>query len=289
MSFSPLHPGDRVGLTACSNGISPEDAWQVDAICRTLTGFGLLPVQSPCLFSGKTIYSGTDRQRAEALEAFYRDDSVKAIFDLSGGDLANGVLNYLDFGCVGRHPKPFFGYSDLSTILNAIYTATGISGGLYSIRNLLRADGTRQARNLESFLFGHSHALTAVDCRFIQGREMSGIVVGGNIRCFLKLAGTPFFPPLDGKLLLLESLGGGLPQMAALLNQLRQIGAFHQVNGVLLGTFTRYQETESIPIEHLVCSIMDNSHLPVAKTEDVGHGPDAQCVMIGEHRHFYCV
>lgn len=32
--------------------------------------------------------------------------------------------------------------------------------------------------------------LFEITYRFIQGREMQGIVVGGNIRCFLKLAGT---------------------------------------------------------------------------------------------------
>ncbi len=286
MSFIPLKPGDGVGLTVCSDGMAPENAWQVDAICQMFTDFGLVPVRSPWLFRGKTPYSGTDAQRSQALEALYRDNSVKAIFDLSGGDLSNGVLNHLNFDCVREYPKPFFGYSDLSTILNAIYTATGLWGGLYCVRNVLREDGARQRADLERFLFGRSQALTDLNYRFIQGREMAGTIVGGNIRCFLKLAGTPFFPPLRGKILLLESMGGQMPQIAALLNQLRQTGAFHQVNGVLLGTFTQYEKTESVPITDLARSIIDNPYLPIAKTEDVGHGPDARCVMIGAQRYF---
>ncbi len=34
---------------------------------------------------------------------------------------------------------------------------------------------------------------------------MDGIVVGGNIRCLLKLAGTPYWPDMREKILLLES------------------------------------------------------------------------------------
>ena len=37
---------------------------------------------------------------------------------------------------------------------------------------------------------------------------MEGIVVGGNIRCLLKLAGTPYWPDMREKILLLESFGG---------------------------------------------------------------------------------
>ena len=42
-------------------------------------------------------------------------------------------------------------------------------------------------------------------CKFLQGSKMQGIVVGGNIRCLLKLAGTEYWPDMNGKILLLES------------------------------------------------------------------------------------
>lgn len=277
-----LHPGDRVGLIACSNGVSPAGRRQMEQLSAVLEELGLECVLSSCLYQGESAYSGTDRQRARALEALYLDGSIRAIFDVSGGDLANGVLSYLDFDVISQHPKPFFGYSDLTTILNAVYTKTGIPGGLYSIRSLIREDAQRQQQAFKALLVGDEEPFTGFSCRFVQGEAMEGTVVGGNIRCLLKLAGTPFFPPLEGNILLLESLGGGLPQMAALLTQLRQMGAFRKVSGLLLGTFTRYQESESVPIEALVQSIVDDPALPIAKTEEVGHGADARCVWIGK-------
>ena len=68
---------------------------------------------------------------------------------------------------------------------------------------------------------------------------MSGPLIGGNIRCFLKLAGTEYFPDLTGKLLLLEACGGGEPQLLTYLSHLEQLGAFRKVSGILLGTFTK--------------------------------------------------
>ena len=62
---------------------------------------------------------------------------------------------------------------------------------------------------------------------------MEGILAGGNLRCFLKLAGTPYFPDLTGKILFLESLGGGPELLASLLSQLGQLGVFQKISGLL--------------------------------------------------------
>ena len=76
---------------------------------------------------------------------------------------------------------------------------------------------------------------------------MRGIVVGGNIRCFLKLAGTEYMPELNDKILLLESFGGTVAKMETYLCQLKQIGAFDKVAGIILGTFTEMDREKYIP------------------------------------------
>ena len=116
----------------------------------------------------------------------------------------------------------------------------------------------------------------------VAGRAMEETVVGGNIRCFLKLAGTPYMPDPMNKILFLESLGGGASRMAFLLSQLRQIGYFERCNGILLGTFTEMTSQNHSPtMEDLVLDITDEYQLPVAVTNQLGHGADAQCLPIG--------
>ena len=75
---------------------------------------------------------------------FYLDDTIDAICDISGGDIANGILPYLDYSVIAKMDKQFWGYSDLTTILNAIYAKTGQTGVLYQIRNVLYKERKQQ-------------------------------------------------------------------------------------------------------------------------------------------------
>ena len=87
---------------------------------------------------------------------------------------------------------------------------------------------------------------------------------------------------MNGKILLLESLGGECGQIATLFNQLDEIGVFSQVSGILLGTFTNYEKAdlELTVFDLLKMHITDE--LPVAVTRDIGHGHDAKAIKIGE-------
>lgn len=135
--------------------------------------------------------------------------------------------------------------------------------------------GTGQER------FCHMQELFQIETEFVQGDSMSGVLVGGNIRCFLKLAGTRFFPPLEGKLLLLEALGGEVPQMVTYLSQLKQLGAFEKVNGVLLGTFSMMEAKGAVPDILELVRWYAGTELPIARTREIGHGMDAKAVRIG--------
>lgn len=115
---------------------------------------------------------------------------------------------------------------------------------------------------------------------------MQGIVVGGNIRCLLKLAGTPYWPDMNGKILLLESLGGLVPQMTAYLNQLKQIGVFEQINGILLGTFTKMEEEKAYPSMPELVKRYAGKELPIAKTNEIGHSANAKAIVIGKEMNF---
>ena len=178
----------------------------------------------------------------------FRTPEIEEIYDISGGDVANQILDELDYKVIAASKAIFWGYSDLSTVINAIYTMTGKESVLYQVKNMVRGDY---------------------------------VVVGGNIRCFLKLAGTRYFPDLQDKILFLESLGGEVPQMATYLAQLKQIGAFKKVNGVLLGTFTTMEQKRCEPDIVTLVKEICGREMPIAKTAEVGHGDDSKAIVIG--------
>ncbi len=272
----------KIGLSACSNGHSEELATQTEELVKVLDSFGTEPVLAGHYITKTDEFSATDKDRAAELMKFYEDENTEIICDISGGDLANGVLKYLDFDMIANSDKTFWGYSDLTTVINAIYTMTGKSSVLYQIKNLVYKEGKLQRKRFKAFLSGNRSPLFDINYDFLQGKNMEGIVIGGNIRCFTKLAGTPYWPDVKEKILFLESYGGGSGQIATLFTQLEQMGVFEQAAGILLGTFTAYERggLELSVYDLLKMHISDT--LPVACTRDIGHGADSKAIIIGE-------
>lgn len=283
--FLRLERGAKVGLTACSNGLPEKARGQVKELCRTLHSLGLEPCLSPYLFERAEASAGTPAERARALMGFYADPEIRAVFDISGGDRANELLELLDYDLIRRAAKPFWGYSDLSVIIGSLYSQAGLPSALFQLRTLAWDRREQQTERFAESVLNGGEALWTPVFRPVQGsfsEPLEGTLLGGNIRCLLKLAGTPYWPDFSDKLLFLESWRGGVPQMTALLCQLRQMGVLRQLRGLLLGTFTELEEAAGPErIGRLVCEIADHPDLPVAKTQEVGHGPDSCCLLIG--------
>lgn len=281
-----MNPGDKIGIVCCSNGWEKRKEAKVRRLEEILLGMGLTPVLSPYIFEREDVESGSAMERAAVLMGFYRDDSIKAIFDISGGDIANGILPYLDYETIAASGKRFWGYSDLTTIINAVYAKTGKASVLYQVCNLLYDHGARQQADFKNAVFGRGEELFQFPFEFYQGEEMKGVIVGGNTRCFLKLAGTAYFPDLTDKILLLEALGGAVPQILTYFSQLQQLGAFEKARGILLGTFTQMEEEKCEPDVWTLLQRFISPELPVAKTAFVGHGTDSKAVLVGSMGDF---
>jgi len=277
----------RIGLTACSDG--QKEAWrpQNEQLSAVLAKMGIEAVFSSCIYEKDGSRSGSGAERAKALTDFFADPSIDLICDISGGDIANEVLCHLDFETIARNPKPFFGYSDLTTLVNGIYRKTGSKTVLYQIKNLVYVDSEQQQSVFSETILGGKDTLYQFPYTFLQGDQMEGIIVGGNIRCLLKLAGTEFFPDMKGKLLLLEALGGGEQQLITYFSQLKLMGVFEQVSGIILGSFTKYEAASPEKNVFSLLSSFISPNLPVIKTSRIGHGADSRAVVIGEHRSFF--
>ena len=286
-----IEKGSRAGIVCCSDGRKAKTKEELDLLIRKLESLGLCPQLSPCIYAGNSASAGSGRERAQALMDFYRDDSIRVIFDISGGNAANEVLPFLDYSVIAGADKLFWGYSDLTVILNAIYAKTGRTSVLWQVRNLLYERGEEQTAALSEALFGktengeseEAEPLFSFPFHFIQKSRMEGVVAGGNLRCLLKLAGTEFWPDMRGKLLLLEGFSGGEAMIASGLAQLEQMGVFRQVSGLLLGTFTELEGSVPDAEERLAALVRAHAgpELPVAKTQRIGHGTDSAAVLIG--------
>ena len=269
----------KAAFVACSDPMLFYEQDDIERLKGLLEKEGLEVVVSPHLYKKFENLSGKDK--ADDLMKYFRDPDMNFIFDVSGGDIANSVLMELDYNSIRESKAIFCGYSDLTTILNAIYTKTGHETINYQIRNLLYDHAETQCAYFRENILAGNVSDKDLECRFLRGNSMSGKVLGGNIRCFLKLAGTPFWPDLSSAILLLEAYSGNVMKMTTYLHQLKQMGVFEQVNGILLGTFSEMESKQLKPtIEELVQSIVSPT-LPIAVTRYIGHGTDAGAIVIG--------
>lgn len=95
----------KVGIASCSNGQRPEREAEINELVRQLQKMGITALSAEHLYAKDGIFGGTAKERAEDLMAFYRDESVDAIFDISGGDIANEILDLLDYDSIGKSKK----------------------------------------------------------------------------------------------------------------------------------------------------------------------------------------
>ena len=270
----------KVGIVACSDAQKEEYRKQNEELIIFLESNGTQPVMSSCIYEKYgSIFSGSPKEKADQLMRMFTEPDIEEIYDISGGDMANQILDDLDYGRIAESKAVFWGYSDLTTVINAIYTMTGKASVLYQVK-FMTSFGTLE--ELQRKRFQNRDELFSPTFEFVQKDAMRGIVIGGNIRCFLKLAGTRYFPDLENKILLLEALGGEVPQMATYLASLKQIGAFEKVNGIILGTFTAMEKNRCIP--DIVTLVKEYAHpeTPIAVTMDIGHGDNAKAIFIGK-------
>ncbi|GGO04073.1 S66 peptidase family protein [Saccharibacillus kuerlensis] len=284
MSAFQFKAGDTAALIACSDGLLPESRPRIDTLIKHLQDFGLRIVESRTLMrkDSRSPFSGSPAERADELNRLFADPGIAAIFDISGGDSANQILPLIDYKKIRSSGKPLFGLSDLTTVLNAVQTRSGIRTYHYRMMNLIGAYGERQREQFYRTFFKGESDLYDFDFEFLQGEDLNGDVIGGNLRCLLKLAGTPYWPDFSDKVLLLESLGGGANRIVSLLSQLSQTGALERCSGLLLGTFTELENRNEFGIvRDYVLELTQKKRIPIVKSDRIGHGEDAKCIILG--------
>lgn len=285
--YELLKKGDTVGIIACSDGLNPENNSQLYELKLQLEDLGLNVLLAETIFREENMFSGTPQRRARQLNEFFEDKKVKAILDPSGGDSANHILEYINWNIVKNNPKLYFGMSDLSVIINSIYKVTNNIACHFYINNILKSRENHFDKAFyNSFFLGRTD-LFDFQYEFIKGNKLNGVLVGGNLRCFLKLSGTKYLPEPEGKILLLEALGGNESTISSLMYQLKHIGYLNKINGIIIGDFRQLEtEKSELSAEQLILEITQDIDISIIKTNEIGHVNNGKAIMIGAKRSF---
>ena len=111
-------PGDKVAVVSPSAGAPARfpEVYEL-GLRRLRETFDLVPVEYPTTRAA----NATARERADDLHAAFADPEIKAVLASIGGDDQITVVPFLDDDLLRDNPKPFFGYSDNTNLLNHLY------------------------------------------------------------------------------------------------------------------------------------------------------------------------
>lgn len=198
--------------------------------------------------------AASDERRLADLHEALADPTVDAVIGLRGGYGCTRLLDRIDRAVLRRFPKPLIGYSDLTALL-ALRQQLGLSGwhapmpaSDWHKGEGGWADAETLAKRLRSGLrVGDELGPALAPHPLNRGRSaVRGLLSGGNLSVLVALMGTPFMPDLSGAVLFLEDVAEDPYQVDRLLCQLRLAGAFDELAGVLLGSFTDGESPDAV-------------------------------------------
>ncbi len=272
-----LSPGDTIGIAAPSTAVQREMESQLQKGLSLLRSKGFNIKLGQHIRSQGIGSAAAPEQKAEDLNALFADPSVNAIICAQGGETANTSLSLLDWDTIRDHPKIFLGISDITVLLNAIYQKTG----------LVTFHGN-------DILWGFGRHTTAYDIaefdrvlirgeigripqnspwKTIREGAVEGRLLGGNLGCLLKLAGTPYWPDFTDAILFIEEYEISPGGCQSGFHHLQQMGVFDQVRGVIVGYIDSMQRDDgSGPyMEDILLEVTSSCTFPILKANDFGH------------------
>ena len=244
-----LRSGDRVAVIAPA---SPFDRDEFDDGIAELTQLGFEPVFDDTVFARRAYLAGDAAARAESFLRAWRDPAVAGLIAARGGYGSVHMLPWLTTDEIRAAPKPFVGYSDLTSVL----TYLTINCRLVSFHGPMLAGrlGRREAGyDRPSFLGCLTKAqplgeLAPSGLESIKRGAAEGPLYGGTLTQLAASLGTPYaFHPPDRHILFLEDVSERPYRLDRMLTQLRLSGVLNAAAAIVFGELPKCDEPEGEP------------------------------------------
>lgn len=271
-----LKKGDTIGVIAPSNYIEKDDLEYINASIALMEASGFKVKFGKYVFEDTLGYGTSPEKRAADINWAFKDDEVKAIMCVKGGEDSNTTLDYIDYEMIKEHSKIICGFSDNTSILNAIHEKTGLvtyHGPTFkSLTSWETGYAYKQfvktfVEDTRSLIMGEPED----EYTTIQAGQATGELVGGNLSLFTKLVCGKYAVNLQDKILFLEELGfEAAPEMVnSNIYYLKQNGVFDRIAGLWIGN---YEHPSKVSIEKIIKNaIGDEYKFPIIKSDNFGH------------------
>lgn len=276
-----LAPGARVTLVSPAGPL--RGPAELDRAIANVQALGWDPVVGAHVLARRGYFAGTDAERFGDLDRALRDPAIDGIWCARGGYGTMRLLDDIDYAGIARRPKALIGFSDITALHAAISARSGtVTYHAPTARGVLSAFSRNSLER--AVVHGTDPCGASRDMRTVRAGTAEGRLMGGNLALLAALAGTPYFPPLDGAILVLEDIGEAVYRIDRMLQQLRLAGALTRVSGLVFGAFTDCPETSDDGVRRLdevVAEAADIAGVPCVAGAPVGHIDEQWTIPIG--------
>ncbi len=291
-----LKKGDQVRVIAPSRSMAIISQEARDIAKKRFDDLGLVVSFGRHVEEIDTFTSSSIQSRIDDLHEAFADPEVKAILTVIGGFNSNQRLSYINWELITSNPKILCGYSDITSLNNALFAKTGLvtySGPHYS------SFGQKHAFDytLEYFkrcLFETEVIFLSASKQWsddlwwqnqddrtqhdndgyliIHPGEAQGTILGANLGTLNLLQGTAFMPSLEHSMLFLEDDEESHPHhFDRDLQSLIHLPDFSGVKGMVIGRFQKSSQMSNELLIEIIQSKKELKHIPVIANVDFGH------------------
>ncbi|CBN59368.1 MULTISPECIES: S66 peptidase family protein [Kamptonema] len=278
-----LNINDTVGLINPAAFSYPQE---IEPIKQILSQLGLKVKLGTHIFDRYGYLGGKDPDRAADVNAMFADSSVQAILTVQGGWGCNRILPLLDYQLIRNHPKIIMGFSDITSLLLAIYARSGVvtfHGPVgISTWSQFTVDSLKQVLfNPQTITLQNS---SQIRVQTITPGKNQGKLVGGNLSVLAAMVGSDYLPDWKNSILFVEEVGEEVYRIDRMLTQLKLAGILNVISGFIFGQCNKCepeQPQESLTLEQVLFEHIRPLNIPAWYGSMIGHIRDIFTLPIG--------
>jgi muramoyltetrapeptide carboxypeptidase len=292
----PLPEGGTIGVVALASSYDMRS--EVERGVEWWERRGYHVKLAPNVWDRDEYVAGTPRRRAEDLHALFADPEVDVVQTLKGGFGSSEMLPHLDFDLLAANPKPFVGYSDITSLHVPIRQRAGFPTfygyGLMGVGAQDTSDFTHE--RLLAVLGGDVTGPVPPDpddpyVRAIAPGKATAPLVGGCLWLLLQTLATPWELDTNRTILFFEDTHVPPYYLDGQLTQLRHAGKLDRVQGVVVGDMNKCDYGDmpreindwraSRSLEDVLEKHLEPLGVPVLYKLPLGHGKHQASIPLG--------
>jgi muramoyltetrapeptide carboxypeptidase len=314
-----LQKGDSIAFLAPAGGLAALASHRLEKGKQFFENLGYPVKIFPTATKTAGISSDTAENRAKDIMAAFMDKEIKAIIATIGGNTSHQTLEYLNFEFIKKNPKIFCGYSDITSIQLSFYSQTGLVGfygpavitqfgehpqpDTYTVDNFFKSVTGNLGGVTPSQKWTDDKSVDWIrrdDLRkkrkykkndgylWLKQGKAEGRILGGCLPVILHLAGTKFWPDFKETVLLLETpegedyrKGESLANVDSALGDLRNLGIFSKIKGIVFGRGFGYTTKELKQLEEIILYNTRDYDVPILYNVNTGHADPIITIPLG--------